>query len=102
MRAADWIGFDLDHTLARYKHHNVQHLIYDCLVRHLVEIKHYPAHIFARPYDPHFCTKGVVLDKELGHFLTLDEHKHVLSEVCDVGQNWSTSGLTLVFLLCAV
>ncbi len=49
--------FGVDHTLARYKHNEVQFLIFDCMTSYLVEQKGYPADIF-REYDPNFAPKG--------------------------------------------
>lgn len=52
MSLAGWVGFDLDHALARYRVHALQRLIYACIVRGLVERGLAPFEAFQRTPQP--------------------------------------------------
>eukprot|EP00455_Lapot_gusevi_P044699 TRINITY_DN5621_c0_g1_i2.p1 TRINITY_DN5621_c0_g1~~TRINITY_DN5621_c0_g1_i2.p1 ORF type:complete len:255 (-),score=32.41 TRINITY_DN5621_c0_g1_i2:302-994(-) len=73
----DWIGFDLDHSLIRYKFEPFYQLVFNCLVRYLVEQKNYSADLLDVRFDLHFCSRGVIFDKKLGNFLKLDHERRV-------------------------
>ncbi|XP_033110265.1 5'-nucleotidase domain-containing protein 1-like isoform X3 [Anneissia japonica] len=75
----DVIGFDLDHTLCKYKLDILFPLIYKCLVKHLVEDLGYDEDI-ARPLeeDKDFVTKGLVCDVEKGNFFKFSEDGYIL------------------------
>ncbi|OQR72517.1 5'-nucleotidase domain-containing protein 1-like [Tropilaelaps mercedesae] len=68
----DVIGFDLDHTLARYRLPALYRLCYTSICKHLVGIG-YPREIFRDFDESHlvFCQKGLVYDKERGNILKL-------------------------------
>eukprot|EP01006_Ploeotia_vitrea_P043245 TRINITY_DN66705_c3_g1_i1.p2 TRINITY_DN66705_c3_g1~~TRINITY_DN66705_c3_g1_i1.p2 ORF type:complete len:535 (+),score=252.86 TRINITY_DN66705_c3_g1_i1:25-1605(+) len=76
----DWIGFDLDHTLIRYKLHRINSLIYWAQMQFLRhEMSHkYDARITSVPFDPMFQERGLLFDKELGHLLKLDAERRVV------------------------
>lgn len=74
----DWLGFDLDHTLARYKLEPINQLIFECLVDYLVSLDEYPEVALRVPYDHDFAARGVILDLERGNLLKLDKDKHVV------------------------
>ncbi|XP_071956595.1 5'-nucleotidase domain-containing protein 1-like [Antedon mediterranea] len=75
----DAIGFDLDHTLCKYKLDILFPFLYKCLVKHLVEDLGYDEDI-ARPLEEHkdFVTKGLVLDVEKGNFFKFSENGYIL------------------------
>ncbi|XP_069830972.1 5'-nucleotidase domain-containing protein 1 isoform X1 [Dendropsophus ebraccatus] len=68
----DVIGFDLDHTLCRYRLQESSKLIYDSFAQYLVAEKGYKEDLLtvtSEEWD--FCCKGLVLDLEEGNFLKL-------------------------------
>ncbi|KAM9317290.1 5'-nucleotidase domain-containing protein 1 [Gastrophryne carolinensis] len=68
----DVIGFDLDHTLCRYRLQESTKLIYDSFAQYLVAEKGYTKELLtvsAEEWD--FCAKGLMLDLEEGNFLKL-------------------------------
>ncbi|XP_068087432.1 5'-nucleotidase domain-containing protein 1 isoform X2 [Hyperolius riggenbachi] len=68
----DVIGFDLDHTLCRYKLKESCKLIYDSFAQYLVAEKGYSKDLLrVSPEEWDFCAKGLVLDLEEGNFLKL-------------------------------
>ncbi|MES1909510.1 MAG: hypothetical protein MHM6MM_002237 [Cercozoa sp. M6MM] len=85
------LGFDLDHTLVRYKVHATMELIHDCVKETLVKMskddgttdleKRYPRSLLDDKIDHDFNLKGLVLDGLLGNFLWLREDKTVVSAV---------------------
>ncbi|KAF8781648.1 5'-nucleotidase domain-containing protein 1-like isoform X1 [Argiope bruennichi] len=67
------IGFDLDHTLCRYKLKPLFQLIYKSLTSFLIEKYEYPKSLAElSETDLSFAQKGIVLDKRRGNFLKLD------------------------------
>ncbi|XP_033632000.1 5'-nucleotidase domain-containing protein 1-like [Asterias rubens] len=70
----DCVGFDLDHTLCKYKLDNFFSLVYDYFAKTLVENKGYDKRIL-QPLKTHkdFCVKGLVWDIRHGDFLKLSD-----------------------------
>lgn len=71
----DAIGFDVDHTLCRYKVDEQIELGYRAMAQYLVTNKGYPKDLL-RPVqdDAWMCFNGgLVFDVEYGHFLKLDK-----------------------------
>eukprot|EP00947_MAST-08B_sp_MAST-8B-sp1_P002534 g2534.t1 len=66
------LGFDLDHTLVRYKLPALYALIHRCLAAYLVDVAGYPLRDEFSQFDASFGAKGIVLDLETGDFLKLD------------------------------
>jgi hypothetical protein len=98
LKGLDWLGFDLDHAVARYKTPALMRLVHDCLVHQLVHLKGYPPAALGLPHDyaathgpdaqpgmgsapsayqPHFTAKGLIFDFEAGDLVKLDENGHV-------------------------
>ncbi|KAG8444649.1 hypothetical protein GDO86_009710 [Hymenochirus boettgeri] len=68
----DVIGFDLDHTLCRYRLNESHKLIYESFAKYLVSEKGYSEELLSvTPEEWDFCFKGLVLDLEEGNFLKL-------------------------------
>ena len=55
-----WVGFDMDHTLLRYKLHELTNLINSAMTRFLVEHCGFAESALYQPYDPSFYSKGVL------------------------------------------
>lgn len=74
----DWLGFDLDHALVRYKVPATMELIYSCLIKYLYLHCDYPREVLDKPFIPSFCGKGVIGDLENGNFLTVTPEGHII------------------------
>ncbi|XP_037541993.1 5'-nucleotidase domain-containing protein 1 [Nematolebias whitei] len=75
----DVIGFDLDHTLCRYRLKEISRLIYESFARFLVEHKGYDKDLLnLTPATWDFCFKGLVVDLEDGNLMKLAEDGTVL------------------------
>ena len=81
-------GFDLDHTLVRYRLPATYELIHTCLTRYLCNVKGYAASVAATPLDHAFVCKGIVLDLKTGDFLKLDERGVVRRARHGVRSGW--------------
>lgn len=68
------VGFDMDHTLARYKLKNLLPLLYKAMSLTLVHKKSYPQEIFLTEQEEHtyygFITKAT-FDTKTGYLLKL-------------------------------
>ncbi|KAN0035361.1 hypothetical protein ACTA71_004626 [Dictyostelium dimigraforme] len=67
----DVFGFDYDYTLANYGD-QVQHLIYDLAMSHLVDEQKYPMALKEIKYDPSFAIRGLHFDVNYGLLMKLD------------------------------
>lgn len=75
----DVIGFDLDHTICKYKLKELYKLIYETLANFLIEKHNYSEKLLdVNAKDITFCQKGLVLDKSRGNFLKLDSRHHIV------------------------
>jgi hypothetical protein len=75
----DGIGFDLDHTLLRYRLPALLEHIYKSQVRFLVEQENFPAALAEVPWAEvsRFAGKGIVLDIDTGHLLKINANGDV-------------------------
>ncbi|XP_070568948.1 5'-nucleotidase domain-containing protein 1-like isoform X2 [Ptychodera flava] len=75
----DVIGFDLDHTICKYKLNEVFPLIYYSLAKNMVEKKGHDKSLL-EPFelDKDFMTKGLVFDVITGDLLKLSGDGHIL------------------------
>ena len=76
MDQIEWIGFDMDYTLANYKPITMENLVYDKAIERLLA-KGYPESLTKLAYDPQRVVRGVVIDKQLGNLLKMDRHRYV-------------------------
>lgn len=72
----DWIGFDMDYTLAIYDQEQMDRLSIDVTAARLVR-RGYPAWITTIPYDTNFAIRGLLIDKKHGHVVKMDRYKAV-------------------------
>ncbi|XP_061391528.1 5'-nucleotidase domain-containing protein 1 [Musca vetustissima] len=72
-RIADYdiIGFDLDGTLLRYNLNTMVPLVYELLVKYLVEERGYPRVMLEKPFNSDYMQKGLIVDAERGNILKL-------------------------------
>ncbi len=73
----DWVGFDMDYTLAIYNQAEMDRLSIEATVAKLTG-RGYPAPIADLKYRPEFAIRGLLIDKKLGHTLKMDRYKVVL------------------------
>jgi 5'-nucleotidase len=72
----DWVGFDMDYTLAIYRQEEMDRLSVECTLRKLVA-RGYPPEICDLEYPYDFPIRGLLIDKKLGNILKMDRFKHV-------------------------
>ena len=76
MSNIEWVGFDMDYTLAIYDQEAMDRLSIEVTAQKLVE-RGYPSWVTTIPYDPTFPIRGVLIDKKLGHVVKMDRYKSV-------------------------
>ncbi|MFN7958440.1 MAG: HAD-IG family 5'-nucleotidase [Holophagaceae bacterium] len=72
------IGFDMDHTLARYRSPEIDELAFKKAARLLVRDRGYSPWLLERGYDPDFAVRGLVLDGLRGNLLKLNRERQVV------------------------
>ena len=77
MLSFDWIGFDLDHTLVRYRLVELQQLIYASMCEYLCETHQYNPRLMQTPYDHSFAVKGLIYDSLHGNLIQLNSRGFV-------------------------
>ncbi|MBK7583485.1 MAG: HAD-IG family 5'-nucleotidase [Myxococcales bacterium] len=73
----EWVGFDMDYTLAIYRQEEMDAISIDMTAERMVR-RGYPAYLKHLSYDARFPIRGLLVDKKLGHVLKMDRHKGVL------------------------
>mgnify|MGYP002381519496 CR=1 FL=1 len=76
MENIDWVGFDMDYTLAIYNQDEIDRLSIEATVRKLIE-RGYPPMLADATYDTRFAIRGLMIDKKSGHVLKMDRYKFV-------------------------
>jgi HAD superfamily 5'-nucleotidase-like hydrolase len=72
----DWVGFDMDYTLAIYRQPEMDRISVEETVRRLVQ-RGYPSELLSLDYPLDFPVRGLLIDKKYGHILKMDRFKHV-------------------------
>ena len=72
------VGFDMDHTLARYRSPEIDELAFKKAVRLLVRDRGYSPWLLELEYDPAFAVRGLVLDGLRGNLLKLNRERQVV------------------------
>ena len=76
MAGIDWVGFDMDYTLAIYRQVEIDRLSIEATVEKLLK-RGYPEELANATYPIEFPIRGLLIDKKYGHILKLDRFKHV-------------------------
>ncbi len=76
METAEWVGFDMDYTLAIYKQEEIDKLSIEATVKKMVD-RGYPPFLAEARFDPSFAIRGLLIDKKLGHVLKMDRYRYV-------------------------
>ncbi|HVU02276.1 MAG TPA: HAD-IG family 5'-nucleotidase [Polyangiaceae bacterium] len=76
MTSVQWVGFDMDYTLAIYDQSRMDSLQVDVTVERLVK-RGYPGYLSHLEYDYRFPIRGLLVDKRYGHVLKMNRFKVV-------------------------
>jgi HAD superfamily 5'-nucleotidase-like hydrolase len=74
MSRIDWVGFDMDYTLAIYNQEQMDRLSIEATVTKLIE-RGYPQWLADLHYPLDFPIRGVLIDKRLGNVLKMNRFK---------------------------
>jgi HAD superfamily 5'-nucleotidase-like hydrolase len=77
----DVIGFDVDFTLLLYNKKNMTQLIYDSIVKYLINHKNYPEKIqykYNKEFVDSFSCKNIVIDYKKGNAFKLRKDKTII------------------------
>ena len=72
------VGFDMDHTLARYRSPEIDDLAFKKAARLLVRERGYSPWLLETTYDPDFAVRGLVLDGLRGNLLKLNRERQAV------------------------
>ncbi|MFO7181044.1 MAG: HAD-IG family 5'-nucleotidase [Pseudomonadota bacterium] len=72
----DWVGFDMDYTLAIYRQNEMDRLSVELTIDRLIR-RGYPSYLKKLEYDTRFPIRGLLVDKRYGHVLKMDRYKVV-------------------------
>jgi HAD superfamily 5'-nucleotidase-like hydrolase len=73
----NWLGFDLDHTLIRYRLRQLDELLFASLGEYFCRTHRYHRRLLAVPFDHSFAIKGLVYDRQQGNLIQLDANRFV-------------------------
>lgn len=76
MAGIDWVGFDMDYTLAIYEQAAMDRLSMEMTIERLLA-RGYPEYLAQLQVRPEFAIRGLIIDKRLGHVLKLDRYRIV-------------------------
>jgi 5'-nucleotidase len=76
MTSVQWVGFDMDYTLAIYEQAAMDSLQVDLTVERLIR-RGYPSYLTNLQYDYRFPIRGLLVDKRYGHILKMNRFKVV-------------------------
>ncbi len=74
MAQIDWVGFDMDYTLAIYDQEQMDRLSIEVTAARLLR-RGYPEWITTIPYDTRFAIRGLLIDKKHGNVVKMDRYK---------------------------
>ena len=72
-----WVGFDMDYTLAIYRHPEMDRLAIEATVTKMIERFGRPESLIAMPFRSDFPIRGLHVDKKLGNVLKMDRYRYV-------------------------
>lgn len=72
----EWLGFDMDYTLAIYNQEALDALSIHLTVERMIA-RGYPSSLRQIRYDTRFPIRGLLVDKRFGNVLKMDRHKGV-------------------------
>lgn len=79
LSSCQWVGFDLDHTVARYNVPALEELEFTSFLKYFVTHLNYPAEMEESiKFDENICFRGIVIHLEKGNMLKLDCDRYVV------------------------
>jgi HAD superfamily 5'-nucleotidase-like hydrolase len=76
MSSIEWVGFDMDYTVAIYNQAELDALSVELTLANMVQ-RGYPSYLKRLSYDTRFPIRGLLIDKRYGHILKMDRYKVV-------------------------
>lgn len=77
LETIDYIGFDLDWTIADYRRQRLEQLTFELAVERLIADCGYPEALRKLEFRPDFPMRGLLIDKEVGTVLRMNRHRYV-------------------------
>jgi len=77
METIDYVGFDLDWTLADYRRLDLEELVFQLTIERLIEHHGYPDVVRDATFRPDFPRRGLLIDREAGTVLGMSRHRYV-------------------------
>ena len=71
------IGFDMDYTIVRYHSKNFEEMVYQEIIRKLIEEKKYPKEIENFKFEYSRSIRGLVVDRKNGNIIKLSRYGRV-------------------------
>jgi HAD superfamily 5'-nucleotidase-like hydrolase len=71
-----WVGFDMDYTLAVYDQPEMDRLSIEVTLKKLVD-KGYPESLLSMPFRTDFAIRGLLVDRKHGNVLKMDRYRYV-------------------------
>ena len=72
----DWVGFDMDYTLAIYRQEEMDRLSIEATCKKLCD-RGYPDTLVGMKYRTDFPIRGLLVDRKLGNVIKMDRFKYV-------------------------
>ena len=95
--SCDWIGFDLDHTLIRYRLTALHLLIYRLMCEYLVDICQFSRRLLEIPYNDYFGVKALFYDSFNGNLIQLDSNGLVHTALHGVNRRLSSEQINELY-----
>lgn len=77
LKRIKYVGFDMDHTLVRYKSENFEQLAHQTMVQKLVREKGYPESVLKLGFSYDRAIRGLIIDKAKGNVLKLSRYSAI-------------------------
>jgi HAD superfamily 5'-nucleotidase-like hydrolase len=73
----EWVGFDMDYTLAIYDQAEMDRLSIEATAKKLVEHKGYSEQLLTMEYRTDYPIRGLLIDRKRGNVLKMDRYRYV-------------------------
>lgn len=77
MDSLEYIGFDMDYTLALYHQERMESLSIRLTLENLIRDHDYPEAIRDLSYQPAYAIRGLAIDRKLGNVFKMDRHGYI-------------------------
>jgi 5'-nucleotidase len=76
-KSVEYVGFDMDYTLAVYKSPAYEAMVYDLILTTLIKRGYEPS-LRVLQYDEKYIIRGLLVDTHLGNFIKVDAYGNIL------------------------